>query len=80
MDIYLLRAFFMWCSIINIVLLLLSFAFFWLGGEWIYRMHSKWFKIPREQFDALWYGILGFWKISIFLFNIVPYVVLCIIG
>ena len=80
MTIELMRSFFMWCSIINIVLLALSFVFFWLGRGWIYRMHSRWFKIPQEQFDTICYAILGFWKLSVFLFSVVPYVALCIVG
>lgn len=74
------RDVFMWCSIINVGLLLLSFVFLWLGHDWVYGVHTKWFKISREQFDAIWYGALAFYKIGIFLFNIVPFIALCIVG
>ena len=80
MDIQTLTAFFMWCTIINIGLLLISWLFFWTGSGWIYKMHSKWFKISQEQFHAICYSILAFWKISIFLFSIIPYIALLIIG
>ena len=80
MTIYLLRDVFMWCSIINIGLLLVSFLFLLLGHDWICRVHTKWFKISKEHFDAICYGILAFYKICIFVFNIVPYVALCIVG
>lgn len=79
MTIYQIRDLFMWCSIINIVLLLISFLLLLLGHNWVYRLHTKWFKISREQFDAIWYGMLAFYKICIFVFNIVPYIALCII-
>ena len=79
-NIDIVREFFMWCSIINMGLLLISWLFFWTGSGWIYQMHSKWFKISQEQFYALWYSILAFWKISIFLFYIVPYIAMLIVG
>jgi len=74
------RDVFMWCSIINVGLLLLSFVFLWLKSDWVYGVHTKWFKISREQFDAIWYGALGFYKICIILFNIVPFIAMCIVG
>lgn len=75
-----LKNFFMWCSILNIVFLTISWLLFWLGRGWIYRIHTRWFKISDQQFDALWYGILAFYKLSIFLFNIVPFIALTIVS
>ena len=74
------REFFMWCSIINIGLLLISWMFFWTGSGLIYRMHSKWFKLSQEQFYTSCFLVLAFWKISIFLFCIVPYIAMLIVG
>jgi len=79
-NIDLLRDFFMWCSIINIAALIITWLFFSMGSDWIYRMHSKWFKISQEQFHASWYVILGFYKISVSLFCVVPYIALLIIS
>jgi hypothetical protein len=75
-----LKDFFMWCSILNIVFLTIMWLLFWLGRSWIYRIHTKWLKLSDQQFDALWYGIFAFYKISIFLFNIVPFIALVIVG
>jgi len=80
MDIYLLRAFFMWCSIINVGLLLISFIIFLAAGGWVYRVHSRWFKISQEQFYVMWYSMLGFYKLSTLLFCIVPWVSLLIVS
>ena len=74
------REFFLWCSIINIALLMFSFLLFCLGRNWIFRVHTKWYRIPEENFDALWYAVMGFYKICIILFNVVPYIVLLIVG
>jgi hypothetical protein len=55
MDTMTLRAFFMWCTIINGALLILSFLICAYAGGWIHRMHSKWFPIPRETFNVAIY-------------------------
>jgi len=73
-------SFFLWCSIINMGLLMVSFVVFSLGRNFMYRMHSKWYDISKEQFSALVYAGLMFYKICIIFFNIVPYIVLRIIG
>ena len=80
MDIETVRAFFMWCAIINAALLALSFVILALAGDWVYRMHSKWFPIPRETFNVVIYSFLGFLKIFIVVFNLVPYIALLIVG
>jgi len=69
-----------WCSVINIGILLWWFLFFALAHDWVYRIHSKWFKVTVEKFDAIHYAGMAFFKICIFVFNIVPYFALQIIG
>ncbi len=79
MDILMIRAFLGWCTIINIGFLLYWFMMIAFAHDWVYRVHSKWFKMSVERFDALHYaGIAGF-KIAIFVFNIAPYFALRII-
>lgn len=74
------RAFFMWCTILNAGLLLLSFLVCAFAGDWIYRMHSRWFPMPRETFTVVLYSFLGAYKLAIWLFNAVPYVALVLVG
>ncbi len=74
------RATLAWCSVINIGLLLWWFVFIAFAHDWVYKMHSKWFNIPVEKFDAIHYAGIAFFKISIFLFNLVPYFALRIVG
>ncbi|MFH1645194.1 MAG: DUF6868 family protein [Candidatus Omnitrophota bacterium] len=69
----------LWSFIINIGLLLWWFLFFVLAHNFIYKMHSKWFKISVEQFDAIHYAGMAYFKIFIFVFNIVPYFALKIV-
>jgi hypothetical protein len=74
-----LKDFFMWCSIINIAFLIIMWLLFWLGRSWIYRIHTKWFKLSDQQFDVLWYGIFAFYKLSTYLFCIVPFIAMVIV-
>ena len=69
-----------WCSIINMGILLWWFLFFTLAHDWVYRVHGKWFKLTVEQFDAIHYAGITFFKLVIFVFNIVPYFALRIVG
>jgi len=80
MDIQTLTTFFMWCTILNIGLLLFSSLILVFAGGWVHQMHSKWFPLPRETFNVVIYSFLGLFKIFILVFNVVPYVALLIIG
>ncbi len=80
MDFQTLTPFFMWCSIINGALLTLWITVFLLAPELVYRTQSKWFPIPRETFNVIFYSFLGLYKILFLVFNVVPYVALRIVG
>ena len=80
MTIELVRDALLWCFIINIGILLYWFLFFTLAHDWVYQFHGKWFKLSVEKFDTIHYAGIAFYKICIFVFNIVPYFALCIVG
>lgn len=80
MDIEMLTRFFMWCTILNMGLLLLLFAMLSFAGDIAYGMHSKWFPMPRESFNVILSSFIGLYKIFVFVFNIVPWIALEIIG
>lgn len=80
MDIAAAKAFFMWCTIINTVLLTLSFLMVSALNDWMYGVHSKLFHISRETFNAALYSFMVFYKVMIMVFNLVPWIVLLIIG
>lgn len=79
MDLITVRAFFMWCTVINGGLLILSSAILLFAQDLVFRLHRKWFPMPRDTFVAMIYGFLGFYKIVVIAFNLVPYVALVII-
>jgi hypothetical protein len=55
-----------WCALINLGLLLWWFLFLTLGHDWTYRLHTKWFKLSVDQFDAIHYAGLALFKIGHF--------------
>ncbi len=69
-----------WCTVINVGLLLWWWLFLTLAHDFAYRFHGKWLKLSVEKFDAIHYTGMLFFKICIFLFNIVPYFALRIVG
>jgi len=80
MDITTVRAFFMWCTIMNGALLVLSSLIFAFAGDWVYRAHSRWFPLSREAFNTVIYSFIGLYKIFFIVFNLVPYLALAIVG
>lgn len=80
MDIQTLQSFFMWCTILNLGILMVTGLFLAIGGDFVYWLHVRFFSISRETFDAVIYGWIGLYKIAVIVFNIVPWIALEIIG
>ena len=76
MTIEMLRKFLAWCTVLNMGLLVFWWLLFMVARDWIYTTHSKWFKLSAERFDAIHYLGMAVVKILIFIFNLVPYLVL----
>ena len=68
------------CLCINFGLVLWWFLFFVFAHDFVYRLHSRWFKVSVEQFDAIHYAGLAMYKILIFLFNLAPYIALTVLS
>ena len=80
MTVELIRDSLAWCAVLNMGVLLLWFLGFMVAHDWIYQLHGKWFKLSEEKFDTIQYASMGFFKLSILLLNIVPYLALRIVG
>ncbi len=74
------RAAFGWCTLINWAALLWWWLFLWLARDFVYRLHSKWFKLSEQAFDGMHYAGMGLFKVAILMFNLVPYIALRIVG
>ena len=80
MTVELFRDVLAWCSVINIGLLLFWVLWLTLAHDFVFRVHGKFLKLSVEKFDAIHYAGMAFFKICIFVFNIVPYLALRIVG
>ena len=80
MTIEVIRDAFAWCTVISWGFLLIWFLFFTMAHDWTYRVHSKWFNLSVDKFDAIHYAGIALFKIGIILFNLVPYLALRIVG
>ncbi|MNC56305.1 hypothetical protein D3C75_1058910 [compost metagenome] len=78
MDLHTLKAFLLGCLVINYLILLGWFAAFVFAHGWMYRLHSRWFHLSEERFDAIHYMGVAVYKIGVMLFNLVPYLALLI--
>lgn len=80
MTLLILKQFFMWCSIINFGLLLLSSLIMLLVPDAFFKIHHKWFNIDRQAFNITIYAFLGILKLFFYVFNLIPYIALVIIS
>jgi hypothetical protein len=70
----------LWCTVIDYGILLVWFLAFVFAHDWMHRLHGRWFRLSREQFDALHYAGMSIFKIGILLFNLVPLIALSTLG
>ncbi len=80
MDITTVKTFFMWCTIINVGLLILSSLACILLYNFSYRMNNRFFSISREAFSSVLCSFIALFKVLIIVFNLAPYIALVIIG
>lgn len=80
MDLQTLTAFFMWCAIFNGAILILATFFCMCAPDFVYRVQSKYFPMPRETFDVVIYSFIGLFKIVFIAFSLVPYLALLMVG
>ena len=71
--------FFLWCTVINYLVLVVWFLLLVFPHQWLYRFWGKWFPLTAEQLDAINFGAITLYKLGILLFNLVPYIALRIV-
>ena len=80
MSIDLVRDFLGWCALINIGIFAVWVIIFFAAHDWLYSLHGNWFNISVENFDHIHYMLMGFYKISILLLFLIPYLSLRIVN
>lgn len=76
MTLILCRELLLWALVLNYSILLLWFALFRGFHDGLYRLHTRWFSLSIETFDAIHYGGMALYKVGIFLFNLTPWLAL----
>jgi len=72
--------FFKWCSILNGLIIIISFIIFAFSSDFSYN-NNKWlFSGTKEEFKKTIYTVLLSYKMLVIVFNIIPYVTLLIIN
>lgn len=81
MDIQMLKEFFMWSSIISVSVMVFWTLVFMAIPDLVYKS-QKWVfpKMTRDNFDLIMYCYIGIFKIFFIIFNLIPFLVLLIIG
>lgn len=75
-----LTRFFLWCTVLNGVLLLIWTLFLLFGRDLVFRLHSRWFSFNRDTFELAMYAFIGLFKTLWIAFNLVPLIALLIIA
>ena len=70
---------FMWMTIINVGLLILSSVLAMVLKNVMGRWHGRLFGIKEESVAVVAYGYLGMYRVLVLVFSIVPYVSLLLI-
>ena len=65
-----------WCSLVHIVILMLWVLMFRFAHTWVYSIHNKWIEISEEKFNQTHYALMGFYKLIVIVFFLIPYLVL----
>ena len=78
MTIEMLRSFLFWCTVINYGILILWFVLFIGLRGWFFRL-GKLFGLSEERVNSLMFQGITFYKLAMFIFNLVPLIALYII-
>ena len=79
MGIATLTTFFMWCTILNAVILIVWTIVFGFAPDFTYRIQTSLFPMPRESFNVVVYSGLAMYRIVFVGGKLVPEVALLIV-
>jgi hypothetical protein len=79
MNLELIRTALGWCTLINMGFIVVWWLSLTFCSGMIHRMHGRFFRVSREQFDAIHYSLIGIFKLGVLLFNAVPWLALHIV-
>ena len=74
------RDIFGWSAVLNIGFIAIWGLMFVLIPDFVYNIHSKIFKMEKNEFIRIHYIGIAFYKILTFVFCLVPYLAMRIVG
>ncbi len=80
MTIETLRHFFAWCAVINYSMLILWFVLHLAAHGFFVRLSQRFFGVDADKYDSISLTAMFFFKLSIWLFTITPYLALRIMA
>ena len=69
-------AFFGWCAVINIGLLLFTAIWLIVFRDFTKSIHSATLGVDQDSLDVIYFQFMGNLKIAVIVFNVVPYLAL----
>jgi hypothetical protein len=70
------RDFLLWSAIVNYAILFAWFLAFTCAHQALYGLHTRWFRLSVDQFDAIHYAGMTAYKIAVLSLNVAPYIAL----
>lgn len=80
MSIETLAAFFGWCTVINIAILLVVLLFVWMLHDWFGVISAKMFGITGDEAKATFFRVIQQYRFAVVFLNFVPYLALKIMA
>ncbi len=77
---HLAREFLGWCAALNLAMLTFASLAIVLAGGALKELHGSMFALSEEDLSRAYFQYLAQYKIAIFVFNLVPYLALRIVG
>ena len=65
-----------WLAVFNLALVTIWFLAFTCAHDALYRLHRHWFQLSPETFDTVHYAGMAGYKIAVWFFCLIPYLVL----
>ena len=79
-DLETIRSFFGWCAVLHTGLLLVAWGAVTLASDFVRGQHKRYFDLSDADLDRAYFSYFACYKLGIWLFAIVPWLALHVIG
>jgi hypothetical protein len=75
-ELQMMTAFFGWCAVLNIGLLLFTAIWIIVFRDFTKSIHRAILSVDQDSLDVIYFQFMGNLKIAVIVFNVVPYLAL----